>query len=347
MTEQTVIEPTLPTPPEPTASKCAGKRKLACITMSLVIVALIGAVAFSYVEIIRLHNSLKNTRLAVKQNSESVNGLGETVTILQSGLAKAQDLSAQQEQLVTEWQNAQKGDLDKWRLAEAEYLVKIANDHLQFTHDTAMAISILQRADETLASVQNSSVIEVRKAVTADILALQATPATDTTSLYLHINALDGQLEQLPLPVDPLQSNLYQAPVVEIPANAPWWKAGLLHTWATLHKFIIVRNTGTQTLPLVFPEEKLFLFQNLHAKLQTAMWAVLYSQQDVYQASLASVISWVQKYFVQDAPETKTILQNLEELQKINIKPADVNLDETLQLFHAIPEQIPQPQLTE
>lgn len=345
MTEQTVIEPTLPEPQEP--NHCKKRRGAMCFLMSLIIVLLIAAVGYGAYELNRLHGLLRDTRVAVKQNSESMNGLGETVEMLQAGLAKAQDLSSQQEQLVTEWQNAQKGDLDKWRLAEAEYLVKIANDHIQFTHDTSTALTILQRADETLASVQNSSVIEIRKAITSDIVALQAAPIADTTSLYLHINALDGQLEQLPLPVDPLQSNLNQAPAIEIPANTPWWKAGLMHTWSTLHKFIIVRNMGTQTLPLVFPEEKLFLYQNLHAKLQNAMWAVLYRQQDVYQSSLASVISWVQKYFVQDAPETKTILQNLEELQKMDIKPVTLNLDETIQLFHSNTEQTTQPQLTE
>src|SRR5438045_770691 len=86
-------------------------------------------------------------------------------------------------------------------------------------------------------------------------------------------------------------------------------------------------------LPLILPDEKIFLYQNLHAQLENAMWAVLQQNADIYQSSLKRASAWVQLYFAQDAAQTKIMLQNLEELQKINIQPTSINLAATLQLF--------------
>src|SRR5690606_13655219 len=78
---------------------------------------------------------------------------------------------------------------------------------------------------------------------------------------------------------------------------------------------------------------KTFLYQNLQASLQNAKWAVLHQNNDVFQSSLTTSMNWIKQYFVQDATETTTMLDSLAELQKLDIQPATVDLDATLQLF--------------
>jgi uroporphyrin-3 C-methyltransferase len=94
-----------------------------------------------------------------------------------------------------------------------------------------------------------------------------------------------------------------------------------------------VRDTAKNALPLILPEEKAFLYQNLHAQMESAMWAVLQHNNDVYQASLARSLAWIQLYFDQEAAPTKNMLQNIAELQKTNIELKATNLSATLQLF--------------
>lgn len=333
MTKRAVNEETLSTP------QYSVWGRIGILFITLAVAIFMGAFGYGYYELskvnIALAHAMTNVELQSTDTQQALATLRQTVGTLEDGLSKSQNLAAEQEQLVAEWRSAQKGDLDKWRLAEAQYLIKIANDHLQFTHDAPMAITLLQRADGTLQNVQNGNVLEIRKAIAGDVAALQAVPQVDATSLYLHIDALNAQLEQLPLPVDSLKTTTTEMAPIDIPANTPWWKAGLIRSWQTLRHFVVVRNTGASGMPLIFPEEKTFLYQNLHAQLQNAMWAVLHRDNDIYQASLTSAAKWIQQYFVQDAPETKTILQNIAELQKMDIKPAALNLDATLQLFNA------------
>lgn len=313
--------------------------RIGMLFITLAVAVFMGAFGYGYYELSKVNIALAHEMSKVDQQStdtqHELTALQQTVGTLQDGLSKSQNLAAEQEQLVAEWRSAQKGDLDKWRLAEAQYLIKIANDHLQFTHDAPMAITLLQRADGTLQNVQNGNVLEIRKAIASDVTTLQAVPQVDATSLYLHIDALNAQLEQLPLPVDSLKAPTTDMASVDIPANTPWWKAGLIRSWQTLRHFVVVRNMGASGMPLIFPEEKTFLYQNLHAQLQNAMWAVLHRDNDIYQASLTSASKWIQQYFDQEAPETKTILQNIAELQKMDIKPAELNLNATLQLFNS------------
>lgn len=83
-----------------------------------------------------------------------------------------------------------------------------------------------------------------------------------------------------------------------------------------------MRNTGTTAAPLIFPEEKMFLYQNLHAQLENAMWAALHHNPDVYKTSLARASAWITQYFAQEAPETKAVLARLNELQQVDVKAA-------------------------
>jgi uroporphyrin-3 C-methyltransferase len=253
------------------------------------------------------------------------------VSDLQQAGQKSQDLATQQEKVMADWHAAQQGDLNKWHVAEAQYLVKLANDHLQFSHDVNLALILLQQADATLQNSQDPNLLDIRKAVAADVANLQNLPSVDVTALYTRVTALDAEVDQLPLPKSPLKTD-ENAPIV-VAKDLPWWKAGMEYAWQGLNKIVIVRKNVNGVLPLVLPEEKMFLYQNLHAQLEDVIWSILQRNQTIYQASLARLMAWIPLYFDQDAQATKTFVQALVELQKSNIQPATVNLADTMNLF--------------
>lgn len=307
------------------------------IFLLIIFILLLGsAFGYGYFQLAKVNLSLANmlgqvqTQLASAQST--IVELKTSVSDLQQAGQKSQELSARQEQLLTDWQAAQKGQLEKWYVAEAQYLVRLANDHLQFTHDVSMAITLLQRADQVLQNLSSPTLTELRKSLASDIASLEATPKVDVTGLYLKLDALDKRIDQLSLPINPLQPNLNEKPAV-LPPNTPWWKVGMQRTWESLKKIVIVRYNGSNTLPLVLPEEKTYLYQNLHAQFESAMWGLLHRNAEVYQASLIRAMTWIPRYFVTDSEETKSMLENLEELEKTNIQPPTANLTGTLQLF--------------
>jgi uroporphyrin-3 C-methyltransferase len=279
-----------------------------------------------------LASMITQAQTQARDANHNVAALEKTVADLSASARKSEELSGKQEQMIADWQAAQKGDLDKWYVAEAQYLVRLANDHLQFTHDVNMAMTLLQRAEQALQTMQTASTLEIRKSIASDIANLQATPNVDITDLYLHLTALNNQINQLPLPESPLQADKQQ-PVAAIDPNLSWWQAGFARTMQMMHQIVIVHRYDNNAMPLVLPEEKTFLYQNLHAQLENAIWGVLHRKPEIYEEGVTRTVSWIKQYFVQDAPATKSMLENLQELQKIDIKPPVANLSATLQLF--------------
>jgi uroporphyrin-3 C-methyltransferase len=294
--------------------------------------------AYCYLQVVNVDKQFAQMNTVMqKSEPQDISGLQNTVNNLQQSMQKSQTLSAQQEQLITEWRAAQSGDLNKWHIAQARYLISMANDQLQYMHNVKLAIQILQQADKELQSSQDAVLLEVRKSLASDIANLQALQPVDVTAVFLQLNALNNLVDKLPLPLKPLQQDQSQQTA---PVQTSSWKAGLESAWAGLNKIVIIRKNDASALPLVLPDEKIFLYQNLHAQLDSASWGLLHDNAAIYTASLERARAWIQQYFLQDAPETKNLLQQLAELQKMNIQPAVITLSNTLQLFDGYLAQI-------
>jgi uncharacterized protein HemX len=107
----------------------------------------------------------------------------------------------------------------------------------------------------------------------------------------------------------------------------------LQQTWQALRQIVIVRYNPNGTPPLTLPEQQDFLFLNLHAALEKAMWGLLHQQPEVYRASLEQTLKWIKLYFVQDAPPTQSLLTNLTELQALDIHPTTPKITDSLKAF--------------
>lgn len=337
MTDQIISTEQQPEDQQPQEPRSSAK-KIGILFTTLAMTVFVCGFGYGYYQLsqinMNLAQSVAELQRKVDANQAQLDQAQQTMVGLQQSSQKSQELSNQQEQLMSEWRAAQQGDLNQWRIAEAQYLVRLANDHLAFTHNTQLALTLLQRADQVLVNQSATNALQIRKSLATDIASLQAVPQVDVTATYLRLSGLNNQVDKLPLPSTPMGDAEPSSPPVAT-ANLPWWKAGMQKTLEALRKIVIVRYNTSNSLPLALPDEKIFLFQNIHAQFENAMWAVLNQNAAVYQASLARAQDWIKEYFVQDAAATKSMLDGISELQKLNLEAASVDLNNTLQLFDA------------
>jgi uroporphyrin-3 C-methyltransferase len=158
---------------------------------------------------------------------------------------------------------------------------------------------------------------------------LQNVPSVDYTGLYLQLSALNEQIEKLPL------INLNPSPLSTANAaeNLAWWRRGLQQTEKILRQLIVIRHTDNGMLPFITPEQKGFLYQNLHAMLQQAMFALIQKQPDIYRTSLQQATVWIKQYFIQDSPAVSAALSNLVQLQAVTIQTDVPSLQASMQAF--------------
>lgn len=269
-----------------------------------------------------------------KHFAELFVNLSDSVTQVQKNNADTQqevrtELKNQM-QTINEALQAQRGNKQDLRIAEAEYLVRIANDHLLFENDVPFAIRLLKSADEDIARTNDPALYTVREAVASDLADLQRVSIVDVAGIWLQLSQISGQLDKLPI-LNTLESKQVQPDIKTTDLSG--WRRGLNAAWQELQKMIIIRKNDRSAPPFLAPNEQVLLIQNLHSELEKAEWALLHHQGEIYRASLQQAASWIRQYVNQDSSVTQYVLVGLTGLQQINVQPSVPALTNSLQAF--------------
>lgn len=228
-----------------------------------------------------------------------------------------------------------------WLLAEAEYLLRMANQRLQLERDWDGALSMLQAADNVLTETRNPRLNPVRATLAKEMLALRTAPAIDLTGAVLRVQALQEQITQLPWIPDRLIAE-QPATEAEVPAadgDETWYWQLWNSVSTSLQGMIRIRERSAPVAAPLTPDQQYYLQQNMHLMLEQAQVALLRQQADLYQHSLKRVGGWLQEYLIVDDERTRAASNALQELQQWNVAPALPDISRSLQQLQTLVEQ--------
>ena len=213
-------------------------------------------------------------------------------------------------------------DRSDWELAEAEYLLQLANQRLLLGGDTHAALELLTSADTIVRELDDSGLLPVRAALAKDIAALKAIPAVDIEGTYLAIAAASEQAAKLPLIRPPeVQPD---APVAADAPTQTWQErlgAGLESALHKLDQLVQIRRRDEPYKPLLAPQYEAALRQNLKLMFEQAQSALLAGNQQLYGSSLDKAQFWLTTYFTLDESAARTVVATIDELKTRQIKP--------------------------
>ncbi len=264
------------------------------------------------------------TALATLRNQQEANQ--QRLTQQLQGLREQQDADRAALQTLREQEGRGRGD---WQVAEAEYLVRIANNRLQLERDVGTALSALESADARLRETGDPALLDARKTLANDIQALRATARPDVAGMSMAVSGVVNTLDKLPLsglappPAGGGIAAQGAAPRETAPAaNTSDWRRMLSGVWDTLKTLVVIRQHAKPVRPLLPPEQRYFLTENLRLMLEQARLALLREDNADFQQRLATARQWIETYFDTEAPATRGALQTLDELAKQDIHPA-------------------------
>lgn len=233
-----------------------------------------------------------------------------------------QQLRAQQTQL-SQLQHRLSQDKQSWVLARVGSLIKLASDQSVFMHDANGAIALLMAANQAVAKAQLPQWSALSESLHEDINALRSIPSVNVNETLGQLDALDRQLNQLPLNMPHFQPHtLIQTTDPNRPATitqAAFWKAHLAELWASLRKLLVIKHHDRSILPIVDSQQQAYLRQNVHLILFQAKWAVIYRDNALYHSSLLQLSRSIEDYFDQQSPITQTALANIKDLQALTL----------------------------
>lgn len=297
------------------------------------------------------HQAVMQTLQSLKQDTAQLENLygdrgsqqSQRLQSLEEKLASQRELIATQQRQIDhnarELLEAGNRTRTDWLLAEAEYLLRIANQRLMIEKDIRGAMSALEAADEVLTESDDIGVYPVRQQLAREILALKGLTGVDRTGLYLTLEAAIDSIHQL----------TDQALISE---NAPGFvvnaaqgeSAGtdeepgaVVQAWnkvkATLMQVVVVRRMDEPVKPLLSPDQSAYARLNLQLMLEEAEMAVLRGNQPLYERALTKARTTIDDWYNASNPRVTALSETLAELAGKNVDPELPDISQSLDLL--------------
>lgn len=226
-----------------------------------------------------------------------------------------------------------------WLLAEAEYLLRIANQRLLIEKDIRGALSALEAADEVLTESDDVGVYPVRQQLAREILALKGITGVDRTGLYLTLEAAIDSVHQLTdqaLISEQAPGFVGETQTEEGPGEGG--EPGLLFkAWkkfqSTLMQVVVVRRLDESVKPLLSPDQSAYARLNLQLMLEEAEMAVLRGNQPLYERALAKAQAATSDWYDASNPRVSALNKTLTEVRKRDIAPDLPDISKSLDLL--------------
>jgi uroporphyrin-3 C-methyltransferase len=333
-----------------TPAPSSGTARLALFTALLSLILTSVASFYFWQTQTQQNSQIKNTAdLASKQNqlfSSLQTSLDEKLSRLDERIF-AQQNALPELRRQTEFNARQLSDLGArsrtdWLLAEAEYLMRLANQRLILERDVLSAEAMLSSADNIMAEIDDPGLMEIRRTLAAEINSLQQIKHLDTEGLYFKMESLITRIETLTQQsylTEP--DRLDASAVAHLPAKQPdaaseqdsnRLSALLQIIWQDLKQAITIRRLDQPLPPLLAPEQHYYLKQNLRLMLEQANLALLDENGPIFQSSLNKAAQWLSLYFQQDDPQIQQLQRALNELSQLQLGQALPDISHSLRL---------------
>jgi uroporphyrin-3 C-methyltransferase len=230
--------------------------------------------------------------------------------------------------------------LDSFALEEIEQLLRIANHSAALAGDAATAIAALELADRRLQDLGNPGLLDVRKQIGTEVAELKAVQPVDLPGIAVRLSNMSRNVEQLPLlnePDRPLPST-GESPAAE-PEDDAWMRAGR-ELLADLQGLVRIQNVTETAKPLLTPEQRFFLFNNLKVMLSGSQIAALREDAATYSANLEQAGQWVREYFDTEQHVVQQFIADIDELGKVELAPQLPDLSGSLTALKDIKQEM-------
>lgn len=238
-------------------------------------------------------------------------------------------LQSQLADWATRFGTGDKPQHNRWQLAEAEWLLWLANMRLQLQQQYAGAITALSHADELLQQVNHPQMRQVRALIAEEVVTLKTTERPDIDSIALVLLALSNQAAELPLPARPKPAGEVQQ-VSDSPQASntdKTWQQIINGVWQEVRGLVVIRRQEKNLRPWLSENEEQLIYQGLQVRLDASRLAALRGQNNLFQQSVRSAQTWLLTWFDSSTAAVQAVDEELNSLaqQKITLVQPDIS----------------------
>ncbi|ANE54147.1 MULTISPECIES: uroporphyrinogen-III C-methyltransferase [Methylomonas] len=330
--------------------------------LSIALVVVTAAAGFYYLQQLRASQDTENNQdnLKIIELDKELNGLREQLAGVQSQIANvnaemtgkdnhfnqtlAEFSKLHEERLATarkELENSillvqrqlgkTRGD---WLLADAEYLLTVANQRLQLVGDVNTTRQALEAADQRLRESGDAAVFKVREQIAKELSLLNSAIVPDIVGLYAQIQQLQDSVENLAVFL-PHAGKALEKP--ETPNNdlSEHGHEILQQVAKQLEGYVVLRHTDQPVNAVLTPEEAHFIKQQLKVRLEMIQIALVQQNDALFSSSIADAKQWLKKNFSENQ-QTDAFAAELDKLAGVQIRSQYPDVSASLKLLKDI-----------
>lgn len=241
---------------------------------------------------------------------------------------------------------------EDWLLAEAEYLLKLANQRVLLERTPHNVVALLSRADEIVervsAGLGDRELFAIRKILAEETTALKMVEPVDTQGIYLKLGAIANTINSLAtLPAEQERFSALPAktsapePLVQVSSTQTEVSETFLEEFKREmgNFFLFVRSAFSwysedELANPIVSQQRLQLMQlNTRLLIEQAQIALLKEEPVTYSESLKSASELASQYYFA-SPARQALVSELQALAQKNIAPELPDISKSLKLLH-------------
>ena len=281
-------------------------------------------------QLARLNNQLGDLSADNGDDEQLIARLQNELSSQLSGLNQSVDSVQRQ-------MRQQQNRAEQWVYAEAEYMLRLADQKLKLEADVNSAIGLLSSVDAMLRDIEsrqleNPAVSILRSSIADDIRGLNAVVPVDLAGTYLRVARLADAVEQLSLVTslrDAYQEQLQRNWQSTSTAPSGFIDSGL----ALLGSIFVWREWDEAPGEMLPPQEEYFVKQNLRLLMEQAQLALLMQQELLFRESLGRGKDWLSKYQLNETEQGRIMLMEIDQLMLLRLHTQVPDISMSLRLL--------------
>ena len=236
-----------------------------------------------------------------------------------------------------------------WLVADAEYLLSVANRRLHLMGDVSTTIEALKAADNRLRESGDTAGFKVRSQIAKEVAAVKKVKVVDVVGIYSKLEMLEEDVAKLNvfLPYSgKLQDQQSEREATaakpaedttsaEDPKSTDDINAILNDALLEIEGIVTIKRLDKPVTAIISPQQKAFITEQLSTKLVIVKLALVQHDDALYQAGINDVEQWLSKNFTKNAAY-KNFLSELEQLKAIQIRSNFPDISQSLKMLRNI-----------
>lgn len=225
---------------------------------------------------------------------------------------------------------------EDWTLLKGRYYLELAQANARFGVNQDSTSALLSEADEILASLHDTSLIDVRHEIALEKEEVAKQERVDLIGILTKLEVAQQQVQNLK-PQSMLAETKESTTQNTISKNGSF-RDHINETLSTLQNLVVIRRYDGDIKPIMNPMYATILREEIAVILQEAQFAALQGNDSLYQFTLGQAVTKIKRSFDLNHDDTKTLLTQLGNLQQLKFECKKVQVEKSLTLLNQLIE---------